>query len=94
MPTCKKHNNITGSGVDDSFLCVYCEIDHLRSELAAKEAELEQVKRERDGYKLNGERNYRLWEVERKRADDLQREMDEKWINYRTKMYGRLLKQL
>ena len=34
MPTCKKHNNITGSGIDDSFLCVYCEIDRLRAELA------------------------------------------------------------
>ena len=34
MPTCNKHKGITGSGVDDSFLCVFCEIDRLRAELA------------------------------------------------------------
>ena len=108
MPTCKKHNNITGSGVDDSFLCVYCEIDRLRSELAAKEVELgeqskdyakrhqgyhaeinrlldradglteelEQVKREKVTYKSQWEAVKEMEQQERKRADDLQREMD------------------
>jgi len=44
MPTCDKHKGMSGAGVDDSFLCPYCEIDKLRGELAQVTKEREQAK--------------------------------------------------
>lgn len=54
MPACEKHQAINGMGVDDSFLCVYCEIDRLREEL-------EQVKSDKDSY-------FKNWQLESKIA--------------------------